>query len=169
MFYKDSKVEFVKVGENANRIKLSSIYPNNCSSQEYVIVDDEMLEYLIESEQKENNKERRFRRHYVALPEDETAAAKMGAITSSVEEKYFAESDEDEISRILEILSLLTACQRKRLYLRFKENLTYKAIGKMEGVGLTTVQSSCELALEKLKPYSDFLQNATTARWVDLL
>ena len=31
MVYKDKKVEFVKVGENVNRVKLSSIYDNNCS------------------------------------------------------------------------------------------------------------------------------------------
>lgn len=43
MRFEDKKVEFEKVGENVNRVKLKSIYPNNCSSQEYVIVDDEML------------------------------------------------------------------------------------------------------------------------------
>lgn len=59
MRYEDKKVEFEKVGENVNRVLLKSIYPNNCSSQEFVIVDDEMLNYLIESEMEFNAKRRR--------------------------------------------------------------------------------------------------------------
>ena len=34
MRFEDNKVEFVKVGENVNRVKLSSIYNHNCLSQE---------------------------------------------------------------------------------------------------------------------------------------
>ena len=71
MVYKDKKLEFVKVGENANRVKLSSIYDNNCSSQENVVVDDEMLEYLIAETRKANANERSFRRHFVCLPEED--------------------------------------------------------------------------------------------------
>lgn len=93
MFYKDKKVEFGKVGENANCIKLSSIYDNNCSSQEYVVVDDEMLEYLIAETRKAMLNERGFRRHFVCLPEEDTVAAKIGAATASAEEKYLTEAD----------------------------------------------------------------------------
>lgn len=129
MRYEDKRIEFVKIGENANRVKLSSIYDYNRSSQEYVIVDDEMLEYLLTSEQKENNKERRSRRHYVALPEDETSAAKMGAMTSSVEKKFFPETDAEE-KKILAIISQLTEVQWRRVYKRFKKNLSFEDIGR---------------------------------------
>lgn len=168
MRFEDKKVEFVKVGENVNRIKLSSIYDHNCSSQEFVIVDDEMLEYLIESEMEFNANRRTKDNHVVALPEDETAAAKMGAVVKSEEEKYFA-ATEDEKKKVLDILSLLTPCQRRRLYLRFKNHLTYKAVGKMEGVSGSAIKRSCELAFEKLKPHCDFLQKVTCIKWVDLL
>lgn len=145
MLYKDSKVEFVKASENVNSVKLSSIYANNCSSLKYVIVDDEMLEYLITSEQKENNKERRFHRHYIALPDNETAAAKMGAMTSSVEEKFLSKADTEEMERILAIISSLT-----------KENLSFEDIGRAEGVSASAIKHSVEIAFTKLKPYSDF-------------
>lgn len=169
MLYKDNKVEFVKVGENVNRVKLSSIYANNCSDQEYVIVDDEMLEYLIVSEQKENNKERRFRRHYVALPDDETAAAKMGAVTSSVEEDFLSKADAEELKKLQAIISLLTSAQRRRIYKRFKENLSFEDIGRSEGVSASAIKRSCEIAFKKLKPYCDFLQNIAPIKWIDLL
>ena len=37
MRYEDKKVEFEKVGENVNRVKMSSIYANNYSDQEHVV------------------------------------------------------------------------------------------------------------------------------------
>lgn len=169
MFYKDKKIEFVKVGENANRVKLSSIYDNNCSSQEYVIVDDEMLEYLIAEEHKANTMDRNFRNHFVGFPDDETAAAKMGAKTVSAEEKYFTEADTEELSKIIAILSTLTDAQRRRIYKRFKENLSFEEIGRAEGVSASAIKRSCEIAFKKLKPYSDFLQRTAIIMWVDLL
>ena len=169
MVYKDKKVEFVKVGENANRVKLSSIYDNNCSSQEYVVVDDEMLEYLIAATRKANANERSFRRHFICLPEEDTVAAKIGAVTASAEEKYFTEADTDELSQILAILSTLTNAQRRRIYKHFKENLSFEEIGRSEGVSASAIKRSCEIAFQKLKPYGDFLQSTMIIRWVDLL
>ena len=157
MFYKDKKVEFVKVGENANCIKLSNIYDNNCSSQEYVVVDDEMLEYLIAETRKANANERSFRRHFVCLPEEDTVAAKIGAVTASAEEKYLTEADAEELNKVLTIFSTLTNAQRRRIYKRFKENLSFEEIGRSEGVGASAIKRSCENAFQKLKPYVDFL------------
>lgn len=148
MFYKDNKVEFVKVCENVNRVKLSSIYPDNCSKQEYVIVDDDTLEYLIAEELKANAEERRLRRHFVALPEDETAAAKMGAMTASAEERYFTEANAEELNKIIVIISTLTRAQRRRIYKRFKENLSFEEIGRDEGVSASAIKRVVKLHLK---------------------
>lgn len=48
-----------------------------------------MLNYLIESEMEFNVNRRTKVNHVVALPEDETVAAKMGAMDNSAEEKFF--------------------------------------------------------------------------------
>ena len=66
-----------------------------------VIVNDEMLSYLIETEMEFNANRRTKSNRVVALPEDETAV-KMGAVVKSEEEKYFAVT-EDEIKQVLDI------------------------------------------------------------------
>ncbi len=169
MRFEDKKVEFVKVDENVNRVLLKSIYPNNCSSQEFVIVDDEMLNYLIESEMKFNTNRRTKDNHVVALPEDETAAAKMGAMDKSAEEKFFSESDKEQIDHILHILSELTDKQRKRLYMKFRLNMSYAEIARTEKAALVTVRESCERAVNRLKKHSEFLKSCTIKSWVDWL
>ena len=169
MVCKDKKVEFIKVGENANRVKLLSLYDNNCSSQEYVVVDDEMLEYLIAATRKANANERRYRRHFICLPEEDTVAAKIGVVTASAEEKYLTEAGTVELSKILTILSTLTNAQRRRIYKRFNENLSFEEIGRSEGVSASVIKRSCEITFQKLKPYVDFLQHTMIIRWMDLL
>lgn len=169
MRYEERKVEFVKISENVNRVKLSSIYPNNCSSQEYVIVDDEMLAYLIESEKEFNAKRRTKDNHVVALPDDETAAAKMGAKDASAEEKFFSESDKEQIEHILLILSELTDKQRKRLYMKFCLKMSYTEIARIECSALVTVRESCERAINRLKEHSEFFKNCTIKTWADWL
>ena len=169
MFYKDKKVEYVKVGVNANRVKLSSIYDHNCSSQGYIIVDDEMLGYLIAETRKANANERSFRRHFVCLPKEDTVAAKIGSVTASDEEKYLTEADTEELNKIITIFSTLTNAQRRRIYKHFKENLSFEEIGRSEGVSASAIKRSCEIAFQKLKPYADFLQHTMIIRWMDLL
>lgn len=170
MIEKKRVIDYVKTGENTNLIKLSSAYDNNCSSQEYEVIDDMTLDIILTSEREIDSAKRKERNyHIVNLPDDDTKAAKMGAISVSVEEKFFMEYDEEEIQQIMCILSQLTDCQRKRIYMRYKLELSYKQISHIEGVGISTIQASCELALEKLKPYGKFLQETKIVKWVDLL
>ena len=169
MRYEDKKVEFEKVGENVNRVKLSSIYDHNCSSQEYVIVDDEMLKYLIESEMKFNTNRRTKSNHVVALPEDETAAAKMGAVVESEEEIFFSEVDELLKQKVLKVLARLSVSQRRRLYMRFRENKSYTVIGREEGLTAAAISASCIRAIKKLKKYGKILQKVPINTWLDWL
>lgn len=169
MIEKKRVIDFVKIGENTNIVKLSSAYDTNCSMQEFEIVDDRTLQCMLDSEREMDSFQRNERNHVVSLPEDEVKAAKMGAVTVSVEEKYFSEYDSEQINEILDVLSKLTYRQRKRIYMKFCLKMTYTAIGLSEGVAPASVQESCERALRKLSEYSDILQNTTIKTWTDLL
>lgn len=124
---------------------------------------------LIESEMKFNANRRTKSNHVVALPGDETAAAKMGAMDRSAEEKFFSESDKEQIEHILLILSELTDNQRKRLYMKFRLNMSYADIARVEKAALVTIRESCERAVNRLKKHGEFLQNCTIKLWVDWL
>ncbi len=167
--YGEHNVKFIKVAANRNLIKLATAYDTNCSSQEYAEVNDETLEFILNSELKFSSAGRNERNHTVPYPEEDKLTVKIGAITDSVEEIYFSERNQEEIDMIQKILSILTPCQRKRMYMYFKLNLTYKEIGEKEGVGFTAIQHSCEIALKKLKPYGEILRNTTIVKWLDLL
>lgn len=142
MFYKDKKVEYVKVGENANRVKLSSIYDHNCSSQEYVVVDNEMLEYLIAETRIANANERSFRRHFVCLLEEDTVAAKISAVTASAKEKYLTEADTEELSKILTILSPYKCSEKANLQTLQGKNISFEKIVRSEGVSAGAIKRS---------------------------
>ncbi len=89
MIKKKRVIDFVKIGENTNIVKLSSAYDTNCSMQEFETVDDRTLQCMLDSEREMDSFQRNERNHVVSLPEDEVKAAKMGAVTVSVEEKFF--------------------------------------------------------------------------------
>ena len=162
MIEKKRVIDFVKIGENTNIVKLSSAYDTNCSMQEFETVDDRTLQCMLDSEREMDSFQRNERNHVVSLP-------KMVAVTVSVEEKYFSEYDSEQINEILDVLSKLTYRQRKRIYMKFCLKMTYTAIGLSEGVAPASVQESCERALRKLSEYSDILQNTTIKTWTDLL
>ncbi len=169
MYEEYHKIVSFKTGENANLVKVSSIYGFNCSEQDYVEVDDKTLEFLIESNRSIASKERNFRNHCVSLPDEENKAAKMGAVTVSTQESFFSERDDEQINEILSIFAQLSLRQRKRLYMKFRLNMTYTAIGVSEGVSAASILESCERALEKLKKHSEIFQNTNLKTWVDLL
>ncbi len=166
---KERKIEFIKIGENRNLIRLSTAYDTNCSEYDYAEVNDETLEYMLSSEKEMASKNRNYRGNTIPYPEQDKEAVKAGLITQSTEEHYFNEFDKEEIQKILNILSLLTDCQRKRIYLHFKQKLTYRQIAEKEGVGYTAVHHSCDEGIKKLKQYYHFLQKTDIINWIDLL
>ncbi len=166
---KERKIEFIKIGENRNLIRLSTAYDTNCSECDYVEVNDETLEYMLSSEKEMASKNRNYRGNTIPYPEQDKDINQIGLITCSAEDYFFNEHNNEEAQEILNVLSLLTDCQRRRIFLYFRLKLTYKEIGKRENVSIGTVQSSIKLALEKLWEYRHFLQNVNIIRWLDLL
>lgn len=168
-FSEEHRIDFIRIGENKNLVRLSTAYNNNCSEQEYVEVNDETLEYMLLNEKEISSKNRNFRRKTIPVPEEDNKAAKVGLINSSAEDCYFCKYDKEEISKILDILSLLTKCERRRIYLHYKLGLTYKEIGKLDKVGCTAIHHCCNKGIKKLRPYYHFLQKTHVVDWMDLL
>ena len=81
MNYDEHLVEFTKIGENANLVKLASDYDNNCSAEKVVIVSDAVLEYMLQSDRDMNALARRERDHTISGCYDD---GKGGALTMSV-------------------------------------------------------------------------------------
>ena len=71
MIEKKRVIDFVKIGENTNIVKLSSAYDTNCSMQEFETVDDRTLQCMLDSEREMDSFQRNERNHVVSLPEDE--------------------------------------------------------------------------------------------------
>ena len=168
---KDCKMVYTKLGKNENAVQLSSIYSRNCSDKEYVIVSDEILQVLIDSNRYITRQERYIRENESAFPYDDSIGVKVPAMV----EQYSFERDELErqqtayYEELRLIFRQLTEKQRTRLYLHFKLNMTYRAIAKLEGTTSSAVQESCQSALEKLKNYHAILLKIARKSWIDLL
>lgn len=168
---KDCKMVYTKLGKNENAIQLSSIYPHNCSDKEYVIVNDEILQTLIDSNRYITRQERYARENESAFPYDDAIDVKIPA----ADDQYSFDHDELErqqnahYEELRLVFQQLTEKQRTRLYLHFKFDMTYRAIAKLEGTTSSAVQESCQSALEKLKSYRAILLKRARKSWLDLL
>ncbi len=167
--YDERIIVHTKKDNDVNFIKLSSVYDRNCSEKDYAEINDEILKFMIDDERNTSSVENYWRKKTTSLVEDNNSPTSLTINEMPTDEKYFIEKNDEEINKILGILSVLTKRQRRRLYMRFKYEMTYKQIGKHEGVALTSVQESCERALENLKPFGNILQNTVLNNWVDLL
>lgn len=168
---KDCKMVYTKLGRNENAVQLSSIYPDNCSDKEYVIVNDEVLQVLIDSNRYITRQDRYARENESAFPYDDAIGVRVPAAV----DQYSFERDEFERQQTADreelrlIFQRLTDKQRTRLYLHFKFNMTYRAIAKLEGTTPSAVQESCKTALEKLENHSAILLKMAGKSWIDLL
>ena len=71
-----------------------------------------------------------------------------------VETTFIKKMEKEEIKRAAEHLLTkgnLTLVQKRRFYLHFYKGLSYREIGKLEGVHFTSVQESIESCIKKLK------------------
>ncbi|MCM1167136.1 MAG: hypothetical protein NC299_17515 [Lachnospiraceae bacterium] len=139
MRYEDKKVEFVKLGENANRVKLSSVYDNNCSEGEYVIVNDDVLEVLQQPEREYERERSRRRRHgnkFIYLGNDENFDAKLGLTVNAPDEAVESKMYLEHIRQFFED----KVYERGMLY--FLQNYSLKEIAEMDGVSEVAVFKS---------------------------
>lgn len=89
MIEKKRVIDFVKIGENTNIVKLSSAYDTNCSMQEFETVDDRTLQCMLDSEREMDSFQRNERNHVVSLPEDEVKAAKWELLLFQLKKNIF--------------------------------------------------------------------------------
>ena len=88
-----NKIISYKTEDGKNLLVLSSVYENNCSQEEIVIVDDGILEVLEESlraEERNLTWERRHRNKGVYLG-NESFEAKLGLVTQAPDETVHSE------------------------------------------------------------------------------
>lgn len=168
-------VEFTKLGENANLIKLASAYDTNCSNEEYTIVNDEVLELMLQSDRAYNALARRERYHAIPSSFDDEKISQRNLDAFAVEEQYsflLAEEDElfqEQLSLIQTICSELTDVQRDRLYIHCVYGMNLEVIASFEGVSIEAVSKSCEIAKQKLQKHRHFLLSVRGGKWAHLL
>ena len=172
-YFDDRNIEFEKLGENINEVKLSSAYDHNCSEQQSEVVTDEMLDNMIDSDNDLANKNRYDRKQRVDMSKTDKEMVKLGLTLPSAEDVVIAEEEQEEgrkeEKRILEIFSHLTEIQRRRLFLMYNDNLSVAEIAELEGVGEWSIRDSIRIAIKNLREHGDFLQKTKAKNWSDLL
>ena len=136
-----NKIISYKTEDGKNHLVLSSVYENNCSQEETVVVDDNILEVLEESRKEEERNrtwERRHRNKGVYLG-NESFEAKLGLVTSPPDEAVYSEMylgylrrffDEKVYRRgIMYYLDRFTECEIAEI-----EGVSQAAVSKMEEV-----------------------------------
>ena len=131
------KIEFVKIGENKNLVKLDSVYTNNCSQQDVVEVEDSVLSEMIKSQKEEYNYERWHR--------DRIDYAEFNEVTIGEVYGIHEESFEDYVLDNMWLEELLGEFGEKsfnRAKLAITKGLSARAIAEMEGVSHSAVNKS---------------------------
>lgn len=172
-YFDDRVTEYEKLDENVNEVQLSTAYDHNCSEQQTEIINDEMLDTIIDSDNDLANKNRYDRKLRVDMPTTDKETVKLGLIVPSAEEVYIAEEEmvegRKEENKILEIFSHLTPTQRRRLFLMYNDQLSVAEIADLEGVGEWSIRDSIRIAIRKLQEHGDFLLETKCKNWSDLL
>lgn len=168
------KLTYIKKGNGVNLVKLSSVYDNNCSAQEYKAVDDRVLDFMIENDRYIEKLERADRSNIAVSYNDEIGNCNNAAGFSHSEKYYYEREEEqqkirDHLAELKAVFDELSDKQRSRIYLFVYYEMSYTEIAKYEGVSAATVQSTCERAFSKLREYSDILQKDIVESWIDLL
>lgn len=158
------------VNNSTHIVRVKDYYPMDCSGQEFMEISDELYNDLEKNKKTEETRKRVERRRIAKIRFDDEGIGSINEIFSdSVEDEFFATRDIEQIEEVKKIISTLTKCQRYRVYLRIVMQLSYKEISELEGVGITTVETSYEQGIEKLKKYGDIVQNIAIKGWLELL
>ena len=133
-----NKIISYKTEDGKNQLVLSSVYENNCSQEETVVVDDNILEVLEESrraEERNRTWERRHRNKGVYLG-NESFEAKLGLVTQSPDETVHSEMYMDYLRQFFD----------EKVYRRgimyYLDRFTECEIAEIEGVSQAAVSKS---------------------------
>ena len=133
-----NKIISYKTEDGKNHLVLSSVYENNCSQEETVIVDDSILEVFKESlraEERNRTWERRHRNKGVYLG-NESFEAKLGLVTQAPNETVHSEMYLDYLRQFFD----------EKVYRRgimyYLDKFTECEIAEIEGVSQAAVSKS---------------------------
>lgn len=136
---KKIKPEFSKTEDGRNLLVLSSVYQHNCSEQQTVIVDDDVLEVFQQScrdMERERNHRRRHENKFIYLGGNENFDAKLGLITHAPNETVESDLYLEYIERLFDEKTY----RRGMLYYLHKYSL--KEIAEMDSVSEVAVFKS---------------------------
>lgn len=133
-----NKIISYKTEDGKNHLVLSSVYENNCSKEETVVVDDNILEVLEEScraEERNRTWKRRHRNKGVYLG-NESFEAKLGLVTQAPDEAVHSEMHLDYLKKFFD----------QKIYRRgiiyYLDRFTECEIAEIEGVSQAAVSKS---------------------------
>lgn len=133
-----NKIISYKTEGGKNQLVLSSVYENNCSYEETVVVDDSILEGLEESlraEERNRTWERRHRNKGVYLG-NESFEAKLGLVTQAPDETVHSEMYLDYLGQFFD----------EKVYRRgimyYLDRFTECEIADIEGVSQAAISKS---------------------------
>lgn len=146
MITKDNKAIERFSEENTHLIRIKDYYPEDCSEQEFTLVNDETLAELEQMKRDVVNNKKWEKRHRAGslYIDDEDFIATLGLYT---------DSQEDELNFRLWFEQALSKCGTitvKRATLYFIDGLSARAIANMESVHHTSVITSIEKAKNAL-------------------
>lgn len=162
------EVEYIKIKENVNLVKLSTAYDTNCSEEEFTEVDDKTLSCILRYEQFVTSQDSYSSNKELSISYDDSSGKILKNAKCCYEEDFFSD-DKAQAEAVLKIFSSLSDKQRKRLYMKYKLNMSYMKIGKIEGKAPSTIMESCNRALKKLQKHGEYLSKLDIKMWVDLL
>lgn len=147
-YVKDKKVRFEKIENGYNRVIISSVYSVNCSNEETVDVNDEVLLWMEKFVRDENNYNRKLRYNSVTEEFDEI---KQGEINGCIEKSFEGDIlDKIWLDRLFEECGEITI---RRIKLVVNGNLSARGIAEIEGVHHSSVDESLKKAKEVLYKY----------------
>ena len=133
-----NKIISYKTEDSKNQLVLLSVYENNCSQEETVVVDNNILEVLEESrkdEERNRTRERRHRNKEVYLG-NESFEAKLGLVTQAPDETVHSEMYLDYLRQFFD----------EKIYRRgimyYLDKFTECEIAEIEGVSQAAVSKS---------------------------
>lgn len=168
-FITKREVEYIKVRENVNLVKLSTAYDTNCSDEEFTAVDDKTLRFILQYEKRVTSQDSYISQKEVSVSYDDSNGKFLSNAKGYYEEDFYTEDKQKQAELITEIFSSLSDKQRKRLYMRYKLNMSYIKIGKIEGKAPSSIMESCNRALKRLQKHGKYLSKLDIKMWVDLL
>lgn len=175
MIFEYKRVEYERVADNVNIVKLSSVYDNPCGNAAFAVVNDETMKYIINITKKTQALYRTERNHLVFNNYDETwgGPANQQALVEDGDYSFIKdrlrESYQVQLRKCKSIIKELTNSQRDRFYVYSVYGLKLETIAECEGVSIEAVRKSCDIARDKLKMHSHFLLTFREREWANLL